>query len=80
MRKILFTDSEENVIRVFVELPGAILNPPKFVQFRGKLYQYKGSGMGGEITTNFYHEVTEFMIVETEKDYTRQEFLRLTPA
>lgn len=71
---------EDSVIRVFVELPGHILNPPKFVQFRGKLYEYRGSGMGGDITTNFYHEVVDFMMLETDKDYTRQEFPALTPA
>ena len=74
MRKILFTAADKTVIRVVLDLPGNILNPPKFLQFRGKLYQYKGSGA---LETNFFHEVESFQIVETDRDYSRLEFTRL---
>lgn len=71
MRKILFTAADKTVIRVVMELPGNILDPPKFLQFRGKLYQYKGCG---GLETNFFHEVESFQIVECDVDYSRLEF------
>lgn len=74
-RKVLFTAADGSVVRVVVELEGNnTLNPPKFVQFRGKLYETTGSGL----TCNFYHEVEErFQIVKDCKEYTRQEFFAL---
>ena len=73
--RVLFTAAGGSVIRVKVELEGNnTLNPPKFIQFRDKLYETKGSGL----TCNFYHEVTQrFQIIECDKDYSREEFCRL---
>ena len=77
-RNVLFTcnvnEKNKEVIRVEIALPGNILNPPKFLQFRGKLYQSKGSGL----SCNFYHEAKErFAVVECDTDYTRSEFSKL---
>jgi hypothetical protein len=77
-RKVLFTcnvnEKNEEVVRVKIALPGHFLNPPKFLQFRGKLYQSKGSGL----SCNFYHEAKErFAVVECDTDYTRSEFSKL---
>tara|TARA_R110000765_G_scaffold307920_1_gene401630 strand:+ start:191 stop:457 length:267 start_codon:yes stop_codon:yes gene_type:complete len=74
MRRIRFTAADESVIRVMIELPGNKLNPPKFLQFRGKLYQTKGCSL----SCNFYREVTDrFQIVESDKDFTQKEFFAL---
>lgn len=61
---ILFTAVDKTVIRANVELTGKPLTPPKYVQFRGKLYQHKGSG----VTATFYHEVNQsFQMLETNE-------------
>jgi len=67
-RKILFTAADGSVARFLVEIPGKVLNPPKFLLFRDKLYQYKGSGMGSAVPANFYHEVVDFMQLKIRDD------------
>ncbi len=70
--KILFTDATGKVTRVVIDLPDPVYRV-KFLQFRGKLYQNKGSGM----SANFFHEVENFMVVSGDtKNYSRSEFLR----
>jgi len=62
-RKVLFTDHDSHV-KVIVDLPGKhILDPPTFLQFRGKLYKAKGGG----VECNFYHVVDNFHIVEEKE-------------
>lgn len=64
-RNVLF--QQENVSqKVLMELPGNVLDPPKFVQFKGILYEYSGSGAGGNsgYWTNFYRVVPDFFIKE----------------
>jgi hypothetical protein len=72
-RKVLFTDASKNTIRTVVNLPTTKGWVPQFVTFRGKLYQNTGGG----ITAYFYHEVTSFAVAESDKDYTRLEFIGL---
>ncbi len=62
LREVLFTCKNGEVVRVKIALQGNLLNPPKFLQFRGKLYQSKGSGL----SCNFYHEVESFAVVECD--------------
>jgi hypothetical protein len=63
-RTVLFSDTnKQTVARKQLKLPGNTLKPPKYLQFDGRLYQYKGSGLGGDVPTNFYHEMSDFMVV-----------------
>lgn len=64
-RKVAFIAADKAVIRETLDLPGHILKPPSLLLFRGKLYNHSGSGLGGDMPTNFYREVTDsFMIIE----------------
>lgn len=63
-RKVLFTCRDKQTIREELELPGITLNPPKFLLYDNKLFEYKGSGLGDSGPTNFYHEVENFFIAE----------------
>lgn len=66
-RNVLLTAANKDFVRLRdVELPGdRVLMPPFYVMFRGKLYENKGTGLGGETPTNFYREVErEFFVLE----------------
>lgn len=56
-RKVSFTDTDKTSVLTVLRLPGNLLNPPKYLQRRGKLYEYRGSGLGGDVPVNFYREV-----------------------
>jgi hypothetical protein len=61
IRKVLFTDKNQSLIRTELSLPGNMLAPPSILVFRGKLYHYTGSGM----ESNFYREIPDsYMFIE----------------
>lgn len=64
VRFVRFTGCDGVVVdRVRLELPGGVLDPPRFLLFGGRLFEYGGSGLGGELSTNFYREVVSFLDV-----------------
>lgn len=63
LRKVRLTKINGESIKITIDLPGNVLAPPKFLQFRNELYQYNGSGLGQE-TVNFYRQFENFKIVQ----------------
>ena len=59
-RQVMFTAIDGSVIRTNLSLPGNFFTPPKFLQFKGKLY----SNTGSSLSSNFYREVDDFQIIE----------------
>jgi hypothetical protein len=72
MVKILFTNVDQTVIRTEIDL-SEYRHQPRFLQFRGKLYEHSGSGTSAQ----FYHQIQSFASVESDHDFGRLEFHRL---
>lgn len=73
-RKVLLISVDGSCIRAVLELPGNLyFKPVKFVSYRGKLYQYTGSGF----TCNLFREIPDFYEVAPTTEYTFEEFSKL---
>jgi len=65
IRNVYFRHSNNKLVKIKLDLPGKVLHPPMLLLFRGELYRNTGTGLGGDMPTNFYYHVKDsFMIVE----------------